>query len=487
MIDGGVQGDPTSKSGTYQYQEVLFLTGAPVVLSGTVQIPSEPDEDETSYSLTYKYTLQNSDGTTTLDRSVTYDITKNTNATFQQTQYKAKISKLSEDITIGSDTYELDGYLFTKSLLYDNTPAVDYYAGTLYNKRIYYKNGDATSNEGKLEIETIGDTLIGYDHFWGSSDTHVLKQDMNMVMDNPDYDSEDSSSNETLEWSGYVTLKLSSTDRKDFEYINNSPQTISFRSGYIKNHFEENILQYEYNLPSLNTNGVPQSGRNRGESNLREDLLVDSDSLLSPKFRDIGGHWSEETVFLLSSLNIFDNDSAYFSPDTPITRLDFARAIANSLDEVGALTRSEQIKLSRDEENLLIFQDIELTDPDYSYVKFVKDNGIMAGENGFFLPDRTLRRSEAIKIMINSLGIEHLAPSPPYKTGYVDDAKIPTWAKDAIYMANEIGLVRGYQDGYVRPNELVTRAEAAVMIHKFIEHIRNEINYDYREKIINRY
>ncbi len=89
--------------------------------------------------------------------------------------------------------------------------------------------------------------------------------------------------------------------------------------------------------------------------------------------------------------------------------------------------------------------------------------------------------------MINSLGIEHLAPSPPYKTGYVDDSSIPTWAKDAIYMANEIGLVRGYQDGYVRPNELVTRAEAAVMIHKFIEHIRNEINYDYREKIINRY
>ncbi len=29
------------------------------------------------------------------------------------------------------------------------------------------KNGDATTNEGKLEIETTGDTLIGYDHFWG--------------------------------------------------------------------------------------------------------------------------------------------------------------------------------------------------------------------------------------------------------------------------------------------------------------------------------
>ncbi len=129
------------KSGTYQYQEVLFLTGAPVILSGTVQIPSDPDEDETDYSLTYKYTLQNADGTTTLDRSVTYDVTKTTNDTFQQTQYKAKISKLSEDITIDSDTYELDGYLFTKSLLYDNTPAVDYYAGTLYNKRIYYKMG----------------------------------------------------------------------------------------------------------------------------------------------------------------------------------------------------------------------------------------------------------------------------------------------------------------------------------------------------------
>lgn len=485
-LDGGVQGDPTSSSGTYLYEEMLFITGTPIKLSGTIKVPKDPTVGNTNYSLTYKYTLANSDGTVTLDRSVTYDITKNVNTSYNQTQYKAQISKITEEIDVDGVTYTLDGQLFTESLLYDNTPAVDYYAGTIYSKRNYYIDGTATDNSGKVEIETTGDTIIGYDHYWGSSDTNVLNQSIKVVKDNPNYDAEDSTSDEFITWNGQAILRLSKTERKDFEYIINAPQTMSFRSGYIKNHSEENILQYEYNLPRFDTDGLPLSRRNTGESSLRQDLILDSDSLLSPKFRDIGGHWAEETIFLLASLNIFDNDSSYFSPDTPITRIDFARAIANSLDEVGTLTRSEQIVLARDEENKRIFEDITLDNPDYSYVKFVKDKGIMAGENGYFLPDRTIRRSEAIQIMVNALGITHLAPSPPYQTGYVDDANIPTWAKDAIYMANEIGLVTGYQDGYIRPNELVTRSEAATMVYQFIEHIRNEINYDYREKIINR-
>jgi hypothetical protein len=68
----------------------------------------------------------------------------------------------------------------------------------------------------------------------------------------------------------------------------------------------------------------------------------------------------------------------------------------------------------------------------------------------------------------------------------VDDADIPDWAMDSIYMAYEVGLVTGYSDGTIRPNNFVSRGEAAVLIESLIGHIKDDITYDYREKIINR-
>ncbi len=87
--------------------------------------------------------------------------------------------------------------------------------------------------------------------------------------------------------------------------------------------------------------------------------------------------------------------------------------------------------------------------------------------------------------MINTLGLENLAPMPPYATVYTDDMQIAAWAKDQVYVAGEIGLVSGYADGSIRPKAEMTRAEAAALLVKFIDHIRDTITYDYREKILN--
>ncbi len=484
-FEGGVQGDPTLKTDTYNYEEFCFLTGVPILLTGTLSVPPPPVGKEL-YTLSYKYDLANEDEDIKVTRKITVEVTDKKNTVFKQTQRKTKITSFSESVTAGSNKYTLNSYIYTKSALVDNTPAVDYSSGTFYGKRTYLINGTATKNEGKIVIETNGDPVIGYNHYWGDSLTTVVDHRITGQVENPDYDSTDSDSEKYLDWEGSVSLRISRTDKRSFSKIVNSPQTFSFRNGYVKNRTLENILQYEYDLPKIDDDGLPTSKRNKATKNLRRDALLDNESLLSPKYRDIGGHWAEEPVFLLASLNVFNNDSSYFSPDTPITRFDFARAIANSLSEVKELTAAERVKLKRDPKAVKLFDDITVDDPEYAYVKFVKERGIMVGENSYFLPDRTLRRSEAIQIMVNALGITHLAPSPPYQIGYSDEYEIPDWSKDAIYMAKDISLVTGYEDGTIRPNEMVTRAEAAVLINKFIQHIREDINYDYREKIINK-
>lgn len=483
-FEGGVMGDPTLKSNTYNYQEMFFLTGKPILLTGTVAVPLPPTSKE-AYTLQYTYTLASDDGTITLTRKVTADITEKKNEAFRQTQYKAKISKYTEAVKVNGVDYDLDGYLFTKSLLYDNTPAVDYFSGTLYGKRTYYIDGTPLKNKGKVVVETTGDTYVGYDHHWGSSNTAVILHTITGEVANPAYTATSTGVAKTLKWDGLVSLRLSSTDKKTFEEYTNSPQSISFRNGYILNEKRENIMQYQYDLPKWDSSNLPLSTRNSGERNLRWDMQLDSESLLVPKYRDTANHWSEKSVFLMGSLKIFNNDSVFFSPDTPITRGDFAYAMANALTEIVPLTASDKVKIKRDKNLSKLFEDITVDDPLYPVVRYVKEQGIMSGENNYFLPERNLTRAEAIQILVNALGIAHMAPSPPFYTGYVDDQDIPAYARNAAYMAKEIGLITDLGDGYLRPNDMVTRAEAAVLVEKFINHIRQNITVDYREKIIN--
>ena len=51
-------------------------------------------------------------------------------------------------------------------------------------------------------------------------------------------------------------------------------------------------------------------------------------------------------------------------------------------------------------------------------------------------------------------------------TLFKDDAEIPSWARAAVYDAKERGMMLGDTNGNFRPNEPLTRAEAAVLISK---------------------
>jgi hypothetical protein len=57
--EAGVVGDPTMDDGVYEYQEVFFLTGQPILLTGTVEVADEPSEGDTEYSLSYDYEANN--------------------------------------------------------------------------------------------------------------------------------------------------------------------------------------------------------------------------------------------------------------------------------------------------------------------------------------------------------------------------------------------------------------------------------------------
>ena len=473
--EAGIVGDPTMDDGVNEYSEYFFLTGEPILLTGICEVSDIPDKDK--YSITYSFDLANIDKNITLTREITYDVVKNIDNEMNQTIYKADINKIDESIDVAGVAYNLGSYLFDRSKLIDNTPAVDYYSGNLYFERKYYINGDAKINEGIVKHEINSLTDIGYNHYWGDSETLILEHTIKKF---------DLSTDKDPVWSGTITTKNSSIDKKRFKYNETEAQNISFRGSYIKSNTMENIVQCTYNLPSVTGTSVDEKNRVESEKNLTKDVITNYESLISPKIRDIGGHWAEENIFLLRSLGIFTNANEYFAPNSEMNRIMFGKAIANALANIEEADLTDKIIRERSNNEKLFF-DTENDDLDYEYIKFLKEKGIIEGEYGYFKPYRPVSRAEAVKIMVNALGLEYLAPMPPYTTSFADDKEIPKWARDSVYVAKEIGLVSGYPDGTFRPDAYLNKADGAELIMNFIKHVKDTITIDYREKIINKY
>ena len=485
-MDGGLVGD-RMLAGTHEYQELSFITGEPVLLKGTVNLPVIPTNSN-KYNLKYTFNLTNAAKGITLVRNVTYEVTKTANPSIKQTSYVKKVTQYTETIVTPAGTFTLGKYIFNDSRLEDNTPAVNYFSGNIIAERTYYLNGDYFANEGHVTYVIDARPIVGYDHNFGKSETVMVKQEIQSYRPNPAYDPTVYGSQEFLVWTGTVDIGMSSTESVHFDYQFTDPQSISFRGNYFKVTSEDNVLTYSYNLPRVNNGTVDlaATSRNINKVNLSKTVILDSTALVTPKIRDIGGHWAENEIFLLTSMEVFAVEKEYFVPSAVISRVDFGKAIVVALyGKLPAPTQTDIIRRMRPGVETP-YLDVIVTDPNYHYIEFLKENDIMSGRNMYFKANEPLTRSEAIAIMIRALGLGFMAPAPPYRTTFVDDAAIQEWAMDYIYMANEIGLVNGTEDGYINPNRWVRKDEAAGMINNLINHMKDYITYDYREKILNR-
>lgn len=487
FLEGGVLGDEML-DGKYEYKELFFLTGKPVVLKGIVSIPALP-KDKDTFTQKVTFDLSNTDENITLTRNITYNVVKTQKDAITQTLYERTISKFDETFVTPEGTFTLGKYKYNDSRLYDHSPSVSYFSGSLLSERTYYLNGDYLTNSGFIKITDDGDPIVGFEHQWGQNETLVNHQEITHSIPNPNYDSTNSASKENLVWNGTLDINLASTQKVNFVYQGTDPQSISFRGSYFKVTTEENVLSINYDLPPLSDAGAinyDSYKRNISDVHKSNEVVLDSQALITPKIRDIGDHWAKDDIFLLTSLEIFDVEKDYFAPDASISRLEFGKAVVNALEGVlPEPTKTDLIKRKRPGVTTP-YLDVLVDDPDYQYYEYIKAHNIMSGENNYFKPNEPITRAEMVAVLIKALGLEYLAPNPPYKTVFTDDAKIPEWSKDYVYMANEIGLISGYSDGSFKPNNRVSKGEAASMIYAFIKHLKDEITYDYREKIINR-
>ena len=99
------------------------------------------------------------------------------------------------------------------------------------------------------------------------------------------------------------------------------------------------------------------------------------------------------------------------------------------------------------------------------YIYDCYDAGIINGyEDGTYLPDNSLTRAEAAKIIAVTFGLESDTAASTFS-----DVADSHWALQYIEACVEAGIINGYEDGTFLPGNNVTRTEMAKMIAAALE------------------
>ncbi|MNI29174.1 Endo-1,4-beta-xylanase A precursor [compost metagenome] len=91
------------------------------------------------------------------------------------------------------------------------------------------------------------------------------------------------------------------------------------------------------------------------------------------------------------------------------------------------------------------------------------DKGIVEGDSAtVFRPQGLVSRVEFAAMLLRTLGISTGRETD--KLSFTDSDTIPVWAQDTIRDAVKSGILEGYPDGTLRPQQTVSRSEMAAMM-----------------------
>lgn len=187
------------------------------------------------------------------------------------------------------------------------------------------------------------------------------------------------------------------------------------------------------------------------------------------KFEDIQDRWSENYIIGLASLEVINGIKRdgvyYYEPSRKISRLEFAKLVVATLENIGEIEELEYA----DEE--IPFSDWEnIADWGKRYAMFAYKNNIINGRDTLkgkmFAPLDFITREEAATILGRTLDLDIYINSE-----FADKTQISSWAKEYIDKLVQKGIIGGYSDNTFKPKANLTREEAAKMIYNWIENV----------------
>ena len=113
------------------------------------------------------------------------------------------------------------------------------------------------------------------------------------------------------------------------------------------------------------------------------------------------------------------------------------------------------------------------------YISSAAKYGIMQGnDNNEFMPDKNITRAEFIAVLIRLLNKELTA-----QTVNFNDVEEKSWYYSYVSTGVLLGYINGYDDNTFRPEENITREEAAVIISRAVSLSNDGMEFEDKDKI----
>lgn len=188
-------------------------------------------------------------------------------------------------------------------------------------------------------------------------------------------------------------------------------------------------------------------------------LAFNAIPVLAASIADVSqNYWASKEINIVVDNNIMSLSGNRFNPEGNMTRVEFVNALLKVLsDENLNVTISNK------------FKDVQSSNPNYENILRSQQLGLVYGyPDGTFKPNNTVLRSEAQSV------ISHITKDMDADTSvlnqFKDAAAIPAWAKKVYAKTINYGIYVNYPDSReLRPNDNLSRAEAAVLLAKLKE------------------
>ena len=271
---------------------------------------------------------------------------------------------------------------------------------------------------------------------------------------------------------GYVNVKKIATAFEDEIGIDASDATDAVFGKLAGEDFEEySDLKKKFNslADNKNTSTGGSSGGGGGGGGGRANAYTPGENVKEPAkelpvsiFTDIDNvEWAKKSIISLAQKGIVNGkDGEHFCPDDNVTRYEFVKlAVLTFLDDA--------------ENGELPFEDVSAGHWAYEYVNKAYNAGIINGKSDKeFDGDGNITREEMAAIIHRTAKISGYVLSEYEEIKgavFEDDADISDYAKEAVYVLKNDGIINGVGENVFAPKERATRAQAAHIINTLDE------------------
>lgn len=201
-------------------------------------------------------------------------------------------------------------------------------------------------------------------------------------------------------------------------------------------------------------------------NNIKRYIIVDNDPpiyFMVTEFADTLDHWAKANISLMANRGLVKGvGEDVFNPDGSISRAEFTTLLTRIL-------------------GLAEVDKITFTDSDgwyKGYIAAAVDADLYNGlpiVNNEITPDQPITREEMALMIANAGKAKNkpvLAPATTKTVAdFADGANVSAFANEACQYVIDNKIITGYEDNTFRPVNTATRAEATVMLQRFMEQV----------------